>query len=64
MPNIQCQASRIEELEQGLLAEYTIYLMKLVQDKEMMEIHRIQKPKQIPYLEPVPWNYREFLAGK
>lgn len=64
MPNIQCQASRIEELEQNLLTEYTIYLMKLLQDKEMMEIYRIQKPKQIPYLEPVPWNYREFLAGK
>lgn len=61
MPNVQCQATSIDELEKNLLAEYKRYLLKLVQEKETIIIDRNEK--LIPTLDPVPWNFNGFVAG-
>lgn len=61
MPNIQCQATSIDDLEKNLLAEYKRYLLKLVQEKESTIIDRNEK--LIPTLDPVPWNFKGFVAG-
>lgn len=40
MPNIQCKATSMGELEQMLLAEYSQYLLKMLQDKDFIGVDK------------------------
>ncbi|MBL8822956.1 MAG: hypothetical protein JNJ77_10245 [Planctomycetia bacterium] len=44
MPNIQCKATSMGELEQKLLADYKQYLLKMLQDKDFIEVERNETP--------------------